>query len=108
VLKRAYRWVNLEVRVYRFAYDDPRTPKKDKGLLRFVFVCFLSPIDLIPDFIPIIGILDEIILFPGRRLIVRRLVANEVIADCRRRAEEDLALPASRGTRQTSGPAPGE
>ena len=99
MLKRAYRRVKQEIRVYRFALDDPRTPKKAKWLLRFIFIYFLSPIDLIPDFIPVIGFLDEIILLPGALLMVRRLIPKEVIAESRKRAGADLPTSAFEGDR---------
>ena len=99
MLKRAYRRVKQEIRVYRLALDDPRTPKKAKWLLRLIFIYLLSPIDLIPDFIPVIGFLDEIILLPGMLLMVRRLIPDEVIAEGRKRAESDLPPLAFEGDR---------
>lgn len=92
MLKRAYRRVRREITVYRFALNDPRTPQKAKWLLRILFLYILSPIDLIPDFVPVIGCLDEIILLPGMLLIVRRLIPEEVIAEGRKRAEAERPI----------------
>lgn len=50
----------------------------------------LSPIDLIPDFIPVLGYLDDIILVPIGIFLVVRLIPPDVLTDCRRRAEEQL------------------
>jgi len=91
MLMRAFRRVRQEIKVYRLVLIDPRTPRKAKWLLRFVFVYILSPIDLTPDFVPILGCLDEIILLPGLLLIVRRLIPEEVITDCRGRVKAELA-----------------
>ncbi len=86
MLKRAYRRLLHEIRVYRLALGDSRTPKTAKWILRFIFAYILTPIDLIPDFIPVIGFLDELVILPILLLVVRRLIPKEVIADCRRQA----------------------
>ena len=72
--------------MYRLALADPRTPRAAKWLLRFVLVYLLSPLDLIPDAIPILGLLDDAVLLPGLLLLARRLIPAEVLADCRARA----------------------
>lgn len=72
--------------MYRLALADPRTPRAAKWLLRFVLVYLLSPLDLIPDAIPILGLLDDAVLLPGLLLLARRLIPAAVLADCRARA----------------------
>ena len=99
MLKGAFRRVRQEIKVYRFVLIDPRRPKKAKWLLKFVFVYILSPIDLIPDFVPILGCLDEIILLPGLLLVVRRLIPREVITDGRGRVQAELEEGPSIGYR---------
>lgn len=78
------------VAVY-FAARDPRTPMLAKGLAIAVAAYALSPIDLIPDFIPILGYLDDLLIVPLGLLLVIRLLPPEVLAASREKAN---ALPA--------------
>ena len=91
---RLWRRLRRELAVYRLALADPRTPRAAKWLLRFVLVYLLSPLDLIPDAIPIIGFLDDAVLLPGLLLLARRLIPAEVLADCRARAAAAEAVRA--------------
>ncbi len=78
----------LEAQVYALylAYRDPRTPWYAKAIALGVVAHTLSPIDLIPDFIPILGYLDDLIIVPLGVLLVIRLVPREVMAECQARA----------------------
>jgi uncharacterized membrane protein YkvA (DUF1232 family) len=69
------------------ASRDERTPWYAKFLAGVVVAYAFSPIDLIPDFVPVIGLLDDMLLIPLGVVIVRRLVPAAVIDDCRLRAE---------------------
>ena len=77
------------------AARDPRTPWYAKLLAAAVVAYALSPVDLIPDFIPIIGYLDDLILVPLGLAAVLKLVPADVMAECRLRAERS-ELPVSR------------
>nr|WP_304216503.1 YkvA family protein [Fredinandcohnia onubensis] len=77
-----------QIFVLYFAYKDVRVPWYAKlftaGLVAYTF----SPIDLIPDFIPILGYLDEVILVPIGIMFALKMIPNAVIADCEVKAEE--------------------
>ena len=75
---------------------DPRTPWYAKALAIAVAGYALSPIDLIPDFIPVLGYLDDLILVPAGLWLVLRLIPPEVIAEHRAAAEAAADRPVSR------------
>jgi uncharacterized membrane protein YkvA (DUF1232 family) len=70
-----------------FACRDPRTPAIAKILAVVIVAYALSPIDLIPDFIPVLGLLDEIILLPAAIWLVLKLVPDDALADAREKAQ---------------------
>jgi uncharacterized membrane protein YkvA (DUF1232 family) len=70
------------------ACRHPRVPWYAKALALLVVGYALSPIDLIPDFIPVLGYLDDLILIPLGFMLVIRLIPAEVLAECRRQSEE--------------------
>ena len=74
-----------EVRVYQLVLQDTRVPKRAKWLLGLAVGYALSPIDLIPDFIPVIGHLDDVLIVPALIWLAKRSIPPEVIADCRAR-----------------------
>ena len=65
------------------AARDPRTPLYVKALIFFVVAHTFSPIDLIPDFIPILGYLDDLIITPGGIWLAVRLIPPEAMVDAR-------------------------
>ena len=71
-----------------FANKHPRTPFMAKAISVFVVAYALSPIDPIPDFIPIIGFLDEALLLPGLIWLAIRLIPADVLEECRNQASE--------------------
>lgn len=76
-----------EVPALFLALKDPHTPVVAKALAA-VTVCYaLSPIDLIPDFVPVLGYLDDVILLPAMVALTVRLVPADVLERCRRDAE---------------------
>ena len=74
-----------------FAKSDPRTPWAAKALGVFVVAYALSPIDLIPDFIPILGYLDDVILLPVLIWLTVRMIPADVLAECRQQADRWMA-----------------
>lgn len=74
-----------------FAYKHADTPLIAKLLCVLVVAYALSPIDLIPDFIPVLGYLDDVILLPCLIWIAVRLIPSGVLAECRVKAMEWMA-----------------
>ena len=72
------------------AYKDPRVPKHAKIIVALVVAYALSPIDLIPDFIPIIGYLDDLILIPLGIALAVRMVPHQVMRECLEKAQSEL------------------
>lgn len=90
-LKARLANIRLEVLTLWFAMRDPATPWAPRLLAAFTAAYALSPIDLIPDFIPVLGLLDDVILVPLLVAATVRLVPEPVIRACRARAEAHLA-----------------
>src|ERR1700752_1753065 len=84
------RGLKGEVLALYLACRDPRVPWYAKALAATVVAYAFSPIDLIPDFIPVLGYLDDLILVPLGVLAVRAMIADAVMEDCRRRARAAL------------------
>lgn len=78
------------------AARDPRTPWAARLLVAFAVAYALSPIDLIPDFIPVLGMLDDLLLLPLLLALALRLIPEPVMAECRERAAATAARPVSR------------
>lgn len=87
-LKRKVEQLNEEIYAHWLAYKDPRTPRYAKVFAALVAGYALSPIDLIPDPILVLGYLDDAILLPLGVILVRRMIPDEVLSDCRDRARE--------------------
>ena len=85
MLREAYARFRREIRVYQAVLQDPRTPRPAKWLLGAAIAYALSPIDLIPDFIPVIGHLDDAVIVPGLIVLAVRLIPRDVLEDCRSR-----------------------
>ena len=78
-----------QVHIYRLALKDPRTPRSARWLLRITFGYLLSPLDLIPDAIPILGLLDDLIVVPGLLALAHARIPKCVLADARRQVENE-------------------
>lgn len=74
-----------------FAGRHPNTPWPAKALGVFVVAYALSPIDLIPDFIPVLGYIDDALLLPGLIWLAIRLLPLPVLAECRDQADAWMA-----------------
>jgi uncharacterized membrane protein YkvA (DUF1232 family) len=79
-----------------FAGKHPETPWYAKALGVVVVAYALSPIDLIPDFIPVIGYLDDVLLLPGLIWLTIKLLPVEVLVECRQQADDWIATQGAR------------
>jgi len=82
-LKSRARALKNEAFAVYLAAKDPRTPWYAKALIFFVVAHTFSPIDLIPDFIPVLGYLDDLIITPGGLWLAVRMIPPEVLAEAR-------------------------
>jgi uncharacterized membrane protein YkvA (DUF1232 family) len=95
-LKDWARAIKRDVHALWLAARDPRTPWYAKALAFGIAAYALSPIDLVPDFIPVAGYLDEVILLPLAIMLAVRLVPAEVLAEHRATAAAANGRPISR------------
>jgi uncharacterized membrane protein YkvA (DUF1232 family) len=90
-LKQRARLLKRDAYTLYYAYRDPRTPWYAKIFAGLVAAYAFSPIDLIPDFIPILGYLDDLILIPLGVVLAMKMIPGAVITDSRATAESQLA-----------------
>ncbi len=98
-MKRLRDWVRTikrDVVALYLAARDHRVPWLAKFVAAFVAAYALSPIDLIPDFIPVIGYLDDVILVPFGILLAVRLVPDDLMVEFRAEADLCVVKPTSR------------
>lgn len=84
--KERVRQLKTEIFAMYLAYRDPRVPWAARIFIALIIGYAISPLDLIPDFIPILGQLDDMILLPLGLLLVRRMIPPAVLAECREKA----------------------
>jgi uncharacterized membrane protein YkvA (DUF1232 family) len=87
------RRLRREVATVTLALRDPRTPWVARGLGAIVVAYAFSPVDLVPDFVPVLGMLDDLLLVPLGIWLVLKLIPAEVLEDARASAEEQLRNP---------------
>jgi len=87
-LRQWARRIKQDAVMLWFAYKDPRTPWLPKIICMLAVAYALSPIDLIPDFIPVLGFIDDAILLPALIWLAVRLLPLEVVTTSRLSAQE--------------------
>ncbi len=98
MLERVKRWARAlkrDVHAVWLAARHPRTPRGAKLLALAVAAYALSPIDLIPDVIPVLGYLDDLLIVPLGILLVTRMMPPDVLAECRAAADAAARRPRS-------------
>ncbi len=87
VWKQRARQFKMETYAVYLAYKDPRVPWHARLFAALVVGYAFSPIDLIPDPIPILGYLDDLILIPLGVMLVLKMIPPDVLAECREKAQ---------------------
>jgi uncharacterized membrane protein YkvA (DUF1232 family) len=77
-----------ELLLYREVLRHPQTPWLAKALLWLAVAYVMLPFDLIPDFLPVIGHLDDLIIVPGLIFLAFKLIPAQVVSECRARLKE--------------------
>lgn len=95
-LKTWARAIKRDVHAVYLAGRDPRVPWTTKALAIAVAGYALSPIDLIPDFIPVLGYLDDIIIVPLGIMLIVRLIPHDIMVEHRATAATAVDRPVSR------------
>ncbi len=88
VLKLKVKRLKEESYALHFAYKDPRTPWQAKAVIILTLCYLLSPIDLIPDFIPVLGYLDDLVIVPLLITLSIKLIPEKVMEESRIKAVE--------------------
>ncbi len=88
-LKQKEEQLKNEVYALYLAYKDPRVPWYAKAFMAAIIGYALSPIDLIPDFIPVLGYLDDLIIIPAGIFLALKMIPQGVIEECRAKAKTE-------------------
>jgi uncharacterized membrane protein YkvA (DUF1232 family) len=94
--RRRARAIKQDAHALFLACREPRTPWYARLLAAAVVAYAFSPIDLIPDFVPVLGYLDDLLLLPLGVWLVVQMIPADVLADCRERARAASERPTSR------------
>lgn len=92
-LRRARDGLARELRFYRLILKHDRTPRTTRWLLGAALAYAVSPVDLIPDWVPVVGYLDDILIVPLLVWLSLRFVPAAVIAECRARMRKPDVAP---------------
>ena len=82
-LRGLARRVKARVDFCRLVMTHPRTPRRARWLLGLAMGYAASPVDLIPDFIPVLGYLDDIVIVGGLVMLALRMIPPDVLRECR-------------------------
>lgn len=81
-LRQIAQQLKTEFALYRLLAYHPHTPRPARWLLVLAIGYVLMPFDLIPDFIPVLGQLDELVIVPGLIYLALRLIPARIVAEC--------------------------
>jgi uncharacterized membrane protein YkvA (DUF1232 family) len=94
--KHQARALRTETYALYLAYRDPRTPWYARAFALLVVAYAFSPLDLIPDPVPVLGYLDDLVLIPLGILLARKMVPQEILTACREQARAAISQPRPR------------
>lgn len=94
-LRSVAHTLGREATVYQLVLRDPRTPRLAKGFLASAIGYAALPFDLIPDCIPVIGHLDDLVIVPGLIMLALKLIPPQVVEDSRAQACRGESAPLS-------------
>ncbi len=89
--KTKSKQLRSEIVALYLAYKHPGTPWYAKALAALIIGYALSPIDLIPDFIPVVGYLDDLIIIPAGIALLIKIIPGDILEECRTKARSDLS-----------------
>ena len=81
--RKLLAWFKTEIKVYRLVMRHPLTPRSSRIILGIAIAYAASPIDLIPDFIPVLGHLDDLLILPLLVWAATRTIPTSVVQECR-------------------------
>jgi uncharacterized membrane protein YkvA (DUF1232 family) len=87
--KEKAKKLKIEIYALYLAYRDPRVPWYAKALIAAIIGYALCPLDLIPDFIPVLGYVDDIIIIPAGITLALKMIPQDVLEECRKRAQSE-------------------
>lgn len=99
-LRDVVRDLKSRLDYYRALYAHPGTPRLSKALLWIALAYVLSPIDIIPDFIPVLGHLDDLVVVPALLALALWMVPHEVKEDCARLSSQSGTIAHQEGHTQ--------
>ncbi len=88
-LEQKAKFLKTETYTLYLAYKDPRVPWYAKVLMAAVIGYAVSPIDLIPDFIPVLGYVDDLIIVPAGIFLALKMIPKGVLEECRKRTKSE-------------------
>ncbi len=91
-IKQNTQKLKQKILIIYLALKDKRTPIFAKIIIGLTISYALSPIDLIPDFIPVLGFIDDLIILPLMIFISYKLIPNEILEDCRIKVHTDFNM----------------
>ena len=90
-LRQRARQLKIETYALYLAYRDPRVPLHARIFVACVVAYAFSPIDLIPDFIPVLGYLDDLVLVPLGISLAIKMIPDAVLTECRLKSQEVIS-----------------